>query len=218
VPCYAASAQSVLLSWYHEGLNAFEHICPAGQTLYQQFEIDLLHCLHHAADEPALADLLQRTRDEAAATLLALQQGRDRLLELNSFNSERADRIVDELTREERSQVLAAYMEQLFDQFGVERDALELQEKACGRKGSFFEQICKQARTAKASSPAHVQSQKVALNVAVTPTGGVPVTKLVQGSYVPPNAKTTPSEIELATLQGTVGPALTEMFTRAGCK
>ena len=122
VPYYAASAQSVLLSWYHEGLNAFEHICPAGQTLYQQFEIDLLHCLHHAADEPALADLLQRTRDEAAATLLALQQGRDRLLELNSFNSEQADRIVDELIREERSQVLAAYMEQLFDQFGVEQE------------------------------------------------------------------------------------------------
>jgi ATP-dependent helicase HepA len=127
VPYYAASAQAVLLCWYHEGLNAFEHICPAGQMLYQQFEIDLLHCLHHAVDERALADLLQRTREQATATVLALQQGRDRLLELNSFNSEQADRIVDELSREEcggdeESQVLSAYMERLFDQFGVEQE------------------------------------------------------------------------------------------------
>ncbi len=122
VPFYAASAQAVLLNWYHEGLNACEHICPAGQTLYQQFEIDLRHCLLNAGDESALAGLLQRTRDQATATLLALQQGRDRLLELNSFNSEQADHIMDELVQEERSQVLSAYMEQLFDQFGVEQD------------------------------------------------------------------------------------------------
>jgi ATP-dependent helicase HepA len=122
VPFYAASAQAVLLNWYHEGLNAFEHICPAGQTLYQQFEIDLRHCLLNAGDEPALAGLLQRTRDQATATLLALQQGRDRLLELNSFNSEQAGHIMDQLIKAERSQVLSAYMEQLFDQFGVEQD------------------------------------------------------------------------------------------------
>ncbi|MSQ97888.1 MAG: RNA polymerase-associated protein RapA [Xanthomonadales bacterium] len=127
VPYYAASAQGVLLNWYHEGLNAFEHICPAGQTLYQQFEADLRHCLLHAGDEPALAGLLQRTRDQATATLLALQQGRDRLLEMNSFNREGADRIMDSLFSEERgkeegSQVLATYMEQLFAQFGVEQE------------------------------------------------------------------------------------------------
>jgi ATP-dependent helicase HepA len=132
VPYYAASAQAVLLRWYHEGLNAFEHICPAGQTLYQQFEADLRHCLLHAGDKPALAGLLQRTREQAATTLRALQQGRDRLLEMNSFNSEQADHIMDELMREERageergreerSPVLATYMEQLFDQFGVEQE------------------------------------------------------------------------------------------------
>ena len=121
-PYYAASAQAVLLSWYHEGLNAFEHICPAGQTLYQQFEIDLRHCLHHPGDESAVADLLQRTREQAATTLRALQQGRDRLLELNSFNREQADSIVDDMVRAEGSQALSTYMEQLFDQFGVEQE------------------------------------------------------------------------------------------------
>lgn len=121
-PYYAVSAQAVLLSWYHLGLDAIEHTCPAGQSLYEYFAIDLRRCMQQAHDETALSDLLQRTRSKTAATLLALQQGRDRLLELNSFNARRADEIVGEMLKEERRRELSAYMDQVFDQFGVEQE------------------------------------------------------------------------------------------------
>lgn len=122
VPYYEKGAQQVLLRWYHEGINAFEKTCPAGLALYQQFEGMLLNCLQQPDDVPALEELLQQTKTQTAVTLDTLQRGRDRLLELNSCNHEKADEIVSCMVEEERRQELSSYMEQVFDQFGVEQE------------------------------------------------------------------------------------------------
>jgi ATP-dependent helicase HepA len=122
VPYYQDSAQSVLLDWYHQGINAFERTCPAGLVLYHQFEAQLHYCLLNPTDNLALGELLINTRQKTDETLAALQQGRDRLLELNSCNHEKADEIVLAMVEEERRQELSAYMEQVFDQFGVDQE------------------------------------------------------------------------------------------------
>jgi ATP-dependent helicase HepA len=122
VPFYERSAQSVLLRWYHEGLNAIEFTCPAGQALFEYFEQDLLRNLEQAGDLQALEQLLQQTRDKTAGVLTELQQGRDRLLELNSFNRQRADEIIAEMILDERRKELSDYMERVFDLFGVEQE------------------------------------------------------------------------------------------------
>jgi S1-C subfamily serine protease len=98
-----------------------------------------------------------------------------------------------------------------------ERSALALQEKACGKKGWIYEQLCKQAKETKSTAPANVASQKVSLNVTVTPTGAAPLTKLVQETHTPVSSKLTAAEIESATLRAAVGPALTDLFERGGC-
>jgi ATP-dependent helicase HepA len=122
VPFYQQSAQQVLLRWYHEGINAFERTCPAGLALYQQFEQRLQDCMQQLADERLLDDLINDTKEQAAATMDALQHGRDRLLELNSCNEEQADKIVENMLEEERRQELSSYMERVFDQYGVEQE------------------------------------------------------------------------------------------------
>ncbi len=121
-PFYQNSAQHALLRWYHEGINAFERTCPAGLALYEQFEQALQHCLSVSDDQPALEQLISDTQIQTAETLEALQQGRDRLLELNSCNHEEADIIVGNMVEEERRQELSSYMEQVFDLFGVEQE------------------------------------------------------------------------------------------------
>lgn len=121
-PYYEASAQAVLLHWYHEGIGAFKHNCPAGLVLFDHFEPELRNCLQQASDEPAIAFLLQRTQRKTTEVLLALQQGRDRLLEMNSCNEPIASAIVNELVGEERRQELSVYMEGLMDEFGVEQE------------------------------------------------------------------------------------------------
>ena len=121
-PYFEGSAQAVLKSWYHEGINAFERTCPAGLVLYDYFEKDLMDCLQQAADEAALSLLLGNTRQKAAEILQALHLGRDRLLELNSFNEPVADEVIHEMIAQERRLELSAFMEQVFDQFGVEQE------------------------------------------------------------------------------------------------
>jgi ATP-dependent helicase HepA len=117
----AASPQQSLLNWYHEGLNAFERVCPIGQAIYQQFETPLLQCLT-SGDEEALATLIEQTHGETEAKLQELHNGRDRLLELNSCNNRRAEEVVDDVLAATRMKELAEYMARLFDHFGVEQE------------------------------------------------------------------------------------------------
>ncbi len=121
-PCYAHSAQHVLLRWYHEGINAFESTCAIGQTLFQAFENALNNCLLHPDDTSAVTRLINETRGRADALVTELQQGRDRLLELNSCNQEKAELIIEEMHEQERRHTLSTYMESVFDQFGVDQE------------------------------------------------------------------------------------------------
>jgi ATP-dependent helicase HepA len=122
VPCYQRSAQQVLLRWYHEGVNAFESTCAIGQSLYRQFEKPLDYCLHNPADQAAVEELVKQTRARSEILLTELHNGRDRLLELNSFDKVRAAGIVEEIHEHGQGQALSGYMEQVFDQYGVEQD------------------------------------------------------------------------------------------------
>tara|TARA_R110001592_G_scaffold321037_1_gene599313 strand:+ start:58785 stop:61742 length:2958 start_codon:yes stop_codon:yes gene_type:complete len=125
VPYYLSdgftSAQEHLLNWYHRGLNAFERVCPIGQSIYQQFETPLLQCLE-AGDDGELDALIKQTQTATEATLQELHNGRDRLLELNSCNTRRAEAVVDHILEATRMKELAEYMDRLFDHFGVEQE------------------------------------------------------------------------------------------------
>jgi len=122
VPFYQGCAQQVLLRWYHQGINAFERTCPAGLALFNEFEQSLIDCMQQPDDEQGLKKLLADTQAKTAKTLEALQQGRDRLLELSSCNHQQADDIIECIVVEERRQQLSNYMENIFDQFGVEQE------------------------------------------------------------------------------------------------
>jgi ATP-dependent helicase HepA len=122
VPFYQHSAQQVLLRWYHEGINAIEATCAIGQALFLEFETSLMDCLLKPADSAACDTLVKQTRSRADELVKKLQQGRDRLLELNSCDDERAQKIIDEMHDHEHRRNLSDYMDKVFDQFGVEQE------------------------------------------------------------------------------------------------
>ena len=122
VPCFRDSAQSVLVRWLHEGIDAFEHICPAGPALLAEFRAPLEACMAAAADSAAIERLLDTTRTRTSAIKLVLSRGRDRLLELNSFDRRRADVVLAEVAVAERAAELREYMDQVFSEFGVEHE------------------------------------------------------------------------------------------------
>ena len=122
VPYYQNSAQQVLLRWYHEGINAFESTCAVGQTLFHEFENTLEDCLLQPGDTTRVDQLIQQTRKRSEVLAKTLQQGRDRLLELNSCDNGRAEQIIEDMHEYEQRRTLSNYMETVFDQFGVDQE------------------------------------------------------------------------------------------------
>ena len=121
VPCLSGSAQQDLARWYHEGLNAFEQTCPIGMALFEQYEALLKERSENKAD---FEQLILQTQKQAKALHLALEKGRDRLLELNSNGGEKAQRLAAEIAQTDNSPQLVDFALNLFDIIGVEQDDL----------------------------------------------------------------------------------------------
>ena len=130
VPFLAHSPQEVLARWYHEGLNAFESNLEGGNELLRQFG-RAVHDLalefpvaDRAVAEQELADLLKKTTTARWAIRRLLEQGRDRLLELNSFRPAAAKQLIGQIQEQEGQPDLEDYLLDVFDHFGVHIEEL----------------------------------------------------------------------------------------------
>lgn len=117
VPYLENSAQATLFRWYHEGVAAFEHTCPAGHTVYTQLEAALTEAL--LSPESNIDHLIRNTRTLHHELNEALHRGRDRLLEYNSCRPRIADKLRQRALAEDETSSLPSYMEAVFDAYGV---------------------------------------------------------------------------------------------------
>ncbi|MEE9310607.1 MAG: RNA polymerase-associated protein RapA [Cocleimonas sp.] len=120
VPYFAGTAQEKLLNWYHQGLNAFQHVCSVGHGIFEVFENEIKRELLDNSSS-TFDDVIARTKVLVDETLTQMQQGRDRLLELNSCHKEHAQEVIDELEGLARENDLSEYMDEVFDQYGVDQ-------------------------------------------------------------------------------------------------
>ena len=141
VPFLARSPQEVLVRWYHEGLNAFETNLEGGNDLLRQFG-RAVHDLalefpvaDRSAAEKELAALLKETTAARRKIRQLLEQGRDRLLELNSFRPAVAEAIIDQIRQQDRLPELENYLLDVFDHFGVHIEQLAPQTWELNPKG-----------------------------------------------------------------------------------
>ncbi|MFT5705801.1 MAG: ATP-dependent helicase HepA [Oceanospirillaceae bacterium] len=119
LPYYENSAQQVLLDWYHQGCNAFEQSCSIGMQLFNNFEQQLANCFN-SCDESEIQQLIAATSSMRVTLEEKLQQGRDKILELNSCRAIPAQKVLDDIEDAYTPQVLAKYIEDMCDYFGVE--------------------------------------------------------------------------------------------------
>jgi len=130
VPYLARSPQEVLVRWYHEGLDAFETNLEGGNELLQQFRqpVHDLALEFPVADpveaEHELAELLTKTKAARQNLRQLLEQGRDRLLEMNSFRPAAAQALISQIQAEDQSPALEEYLLDVFDHFGVHVEEL----------------------------------------------------------------------------------------------
>ncbi|WP_394204551.1 RNA polymerase-associated protein RapA [Shewanella waksmanii] len=121
LPYLAGTAQESLMQWYHQGLNAFEQTCPSGHILFNEFADELLNQLV-APDSDNMTLLLNHTQTRYKELKQAMEQGRDKLLEINSHGGERANKLVNELAAKDEDTHLIGSVIRLWDIIGVEQE------------------------------------------------------------------------------------------------
>lgn len=120
VPIFKDSAQEALFQWYQQSLNAFLFVAPAAYRVYRQYESALHeHLLAPKLDSEAFKQFLEDAKQLNHTLNLELEQGRDRLLEINSFNKVSAEQTVQQIEAFEAACTPEDYMKEAFDAFGI---------------------------------------------------------------------------------------------------
>ncbi|WP_455812527.1 RNA polymerase-associated protein RapA [Pseudomonas graminis] len=122
VPYLEKTAQSVLVQWYHEGLDAFEHTCPTGRTVYDSVYAPLIEYLAAPENTEGLDDFIHQCRKQHDALKAQLEQGRDRLLELNSNGGEKAQALANLISEQDNDIELVNFALNLFDIVGINQE------------------------------------------------------------------------------------------------
>ncbi|MBI1194418.1 MAG: RNA polymerase-associated protein RapA [Gammaproteobacteria bacterium] len=123
VPYIEGSPQELMFNWYHQGLAAFEHTCPAGHSVFSRVGETLIEALHQLDDQPTeLLDLIVTTQALLREMNEALHQGRDRLLEYNSCRPHAAQAQHQQAEQADQPAVLLDYLEHVFDCYGVDME------------------------------------------------------------------------------------------------
>ncbi|WMY75041.1 RNA polymerase-associated protein RapA [Buttiauxella selenatireducens] len=122
VPFLEKTAQSVLVKWFHEGLDAFEHTCPTGRAIYDNVYPQLIEYLAAPENTDGFDALIKQCREQHDALKLQLEQGRDRLLEIHSNGGEKSQALAQAISEQDNDTNLVSFALNLFDIVGINQD------------------------------------------------------------------------------------------------
>ena len=117
VPFSKSSDRELLANWLHRGLNAFEECILGGETLLNEFEARLRQCFRGTPWN--LPQLIEDTDESRKRLSVKLQEGIDRLLEINSHSSAISNELIREIQNTEDSTELEEFALRLFDFMGL---------------------------------------------------------------------------------------------------
>jgi ATP-dependent helicase HepA len=122
----AGSAQEVLLRWVHEGLDAFTSVVADGRELLRRFGAELVQIAAQdgSAREPAISELIARTRETHAQLAEIIANGRDRLLELGSRRGAADSALLGALRDDDAHAAHDEYPLRLLEAFGIHNEPL----------------------------------------------------------------------------------------------
>jgi ATP-dependent helicase HepA len=127
IPYLENTPQQVLVRWFHEGLNAFEENIEGGNEISKLFGERLLRVSTSGtlADAcPKLEALITETAIYRKELQKRLADGRDRLLEMNSYRPTVAAKLVKQIQAEDSDRSLENYFTRVFHHFDVEMEDL----------------------------------------------------------------------------------------------
>jgi ATP-dependent helicase HepA len=130
VPYIKNSYEEIYFHWYHRGINGFEKTSKGAMKILEsnkiQFEEALNNCKEYFKDDHSqLNKFIEKTSDQYKALEIELENGRDILIEINSFNSEKAKSLKKQIREIDESTKLKDFLDQVYNQFGVDCEDLD---------------------------------------------------------------------------------------------
>ena len=119
VPVYADTAQDQWLRWLHEGANAVERSAPAAARLWQDSRPAFEAALD---DDTAMARCIATAAAQTAEAERLLDDGRHRLIELNSYREGPAQDVRLRVADAASPDALEQYVTEVADHFGIDTE------------------------------------------------------------------------------------------------
>lgn len=122
-PYLKGTSQAFLQQWYEQGLCAFTQTTPTGQTVYETVKDELISLLASGEnDQQQLDNLIHRTTQLNNELKKNLEQGRDKLLEINSSGVLQNSNLLDDIVEADQSTQFTSFALQMFDVLGVQQE------------------------------------------------------------------------------------------------
>ena len=117
VPFVMGTEHAALAQWYHQGMDAFQKPIEGGSRLLEQFGEEMERT--DPSDSSAWEKIIMQTKSAKKDLDEELESGRDRLLEMSSFDDKSSKKIVEAIDAIDQDPALEGLMTDLFDQFGI---------------------------------------------------------------------------------------------------
>lgn len=128
IPYLKGSPEEVFVHWYHKGLDAFGSQSPSHGIILENLAEDILENLENffplspgfATRKESLQNLVQKTKEELEEVSKELEETQDVLLDLNSFNQEKTDRLMKHIDSHEDNPLLESFVHASLESLGVD--------------------------------------------------------------------------------------------------
>ncbi len=122
VPYIKGSSEETLFDIYNEGLDSFKRFNSVGTPVFVHFADEIHEVLEES--KKGNDDLIERIKNYRLELETQMEESRDLLIEMNSFDPDIGHGLIRGIRESEASGHLKAYMESCFECFGVDVEDL----------------------------------------------------------------------------------------------
>lgn len=120
VPYFEKSTDERLLRWHDEVFGAFGAPAKGAASIYAKYRDQLSQ-----GTQRAFEDLLASAKKDYQKQLGQIEAGRDRLIEINSFDPEAGPALAESIAAAEKPEELKLFLDDLFDALSIHSDDLD---------------------------------------------------------------------------------------------
>ncbi len=124
VPYITNSFEEIFFCWYDEVLNSFTSSPPGANAFYELNHKELKAILENEFDREIMTNFIKQKSQDYTHYKEKLEQGKDLLIERNSYDDELAKKILKEITDYENSFTPQEFFEEICETIGINTEEL----------------------------------------------------------------------------------------------